>query len=141
ASADPEARRDDFALAELGAGADVFYRQRENTPAGDVVYRLRVRERTPDRLVINLANANTVRQRGFKLFDPGEYQFMYVVARERDSTWTYYGLMRSAVPSNPLIGLVWAILDDGGPSYINRTVAQFRFVAGIATDTEPPAAP
>lgn len=141
ASTDPESRRDDFTPADLVAGAEVFYRQRENTPAGDVVYRLRVRERTPDRLVIDLANANTVRQRGFKLFDPGAYQFLYVVEREQRDTWTYYGLMRSAVPSNPLIGLVWAILDDGGPSYINRTVAQFRFVAGIATDTEPPAAP
>lgn len=133
-------RRGDFEVRELAAGTDAFFWQHENTPAGDVVYRMRVLELAPDRLMLALENANTVRQR-VKLFDPGEYQFLYAVEREAGDVWRYYALMRSAAPSNPLIALVWAVLDDGGPSYINRTVAQFRHIAGIPTDTEPPAAP
>ena len=136
-----DVRRKDFDVSELAGGEEAYYWQRENTPVGEVVYGMRVLQLSPDRMVLALENAHTVRQQRIKLFDPGGYQFLYFIEREANDVWRYYALMRSAAPSNPLIALIWPLLGDGTPSYINRTVAQFRYIAGIRTDTEPPAAP
>ena len=136
-----DVRRGDFDVSELANGAEAYYWQHENTPVGKVVYGMRVLELSSDRMVLALENVHPVHQQRIKLFDPGGYQFLYFIEQEANNTWRYYALMRSAAPSNPLIALIWPLLGDGTPSYINRAVAQFRYIAGIRTDTEPPAAP
>jgi hypothetical protein len=140
-SADPADHRGDFRLDELAAGARVYLWQRENTPAGEVVYRMEVLARTPDHLLLTLENANELTARGIPLLDPGGWQVMYAVERETGDVWRYYALARSAVPDNPLVRLLWPLLADGEASYANRTAAMFRFHAGIPTDREPPLAP
>ena len=133
-AADRNARRDDFALSELGPGATALFFQDEETPAGALVYRLEVRERTADRLVVALANAERVRMLLVPLFDPGEYQFVYFFERESGEVWRYYALARAGGAWNPIVRL-------GSDSYINRAAALFRYLTGLALNQEPPAAP
>ena len=141
ASADPADGRGDFRLDELPAGARLYFWQRENTPAGEVIYRLDVVERTPDHLMLTLENANALTARGIRLLPPGGWQILYDVQREAGDVWRFYALIRSAVPDNPLVRLLWPLLADGQASYVNRAVAMYRYLAGISTDREPPAAP
>src|SRR3954453_3743244 len=51
AGPDAASRRSDFSVAEMRSGTDLYFAQHDNRSTGDVVYRLRVREVTPDRLV------------------------------------------------------------------------------------------
>ena len=140
ASTDSTDRRDDFTAEELTTGTEAHFWQVENTPASEVVYRMRVLERSPDGFSVSMQNVNTLRQRMVKLLDPGGYQFLYVLTRESGEIWRYYSLMRASAPTNSLVSLIWPLLVEGGPSYINRTVAQFRYFSGIVTDQDPPAA-
>ncbi|WP_153041608.1 DUF6675 family protein [Solemya velesiana gill symbiont] len=131
---DGSLKRDDFDPAELIPGEDLFIWQKENTFAGKVMYRLRVKERSESRLVIEAENTQTVWFFIFPILDPGEYQFIYFLEQESDETWRYYSLMRMSSGWNPY--------EEGYEEhYINRAVALFRYVAGIPADQEPPAAP
>ena len=127
-------RRDDFSLRELTAGKRFHYWQTENSPANDVVYRVDVRARTGDRLTLAFENATPVSILLFPLFDVGEYQFVYFLEREEGDLWRYYSLLRTA-------DSVGVSGKDHEASFINRAVAVFRYVAGIAGDSAPPAAP
>ncbi len=131
---DGERRRADFSLAEMPAGKHLFFRQIENTPAGDVVYRIRIVERTPERLVIAVENTGSISWLLLPLFDPGGHQFLYYLEREEGDRWRYYSLARARVKwSFAFLGAV--------QSYINRAVAVYRHLTGIPTDREPPPAP
>jgi hypothetical protein len=126
--------RPDFSVAELLSGQDLYFFQRENTPAGGLIYRMRMREHGTDRLALEIENAEAVRFLGMELFAPGAYQFLYFLEREAPGTWRYYGLMRTGPASRLLLRGYEA-------SYVNRMVAIYRHLAGIPTDREPPAAP
>jgi hypothetical protein len=130
---DPAGLRGDFTAAELRPSATLFFRQQENTPAGDVIYRLTVHERNADRLVVTTENALPVRFLLLPLFGPGDYQTLFVIEREDEGHWRYYSLLRVA-------GSFETMLRDHAASYINRAVAIFRHIAGLPTDAEPPAA-
>ncbi len=126
-------RRPDFAPAELTAGSTLFFAQTDNRSSGEVVYRLLIRELSPDRLVISTENVTAVRELFLTLFDPGELQSIYVLERGSTGVWTYYSLSRTSPDAS--------LLASGhAASYLNRAVALFRYVAGIPTDQEPPAA-
>ena len=111
-SSNMEDTRDDFSPEELTFGSKIFFWQKENTPAGNVVYEMTIIFSSPDRITLSTKNANTIKNRRLKLLNPGEYQFYYFIERENESIWRYYSLMRSAAPSNPLINLVWPMLND-----------------------------
>lgn len=129
-----EARRADFSLAEMQVGRRLYFRQIENTPAGDVVYGIRIAERAPGRLVVAVENAGPISWLLLPLFDPGGHQFLYYFEREAPGRWRYYSLARARLKwSFPFLGPV--------ESYINRAVAVFRHLTGIPTDREPPPAP
>ena len=67
------------------------------------------------------------------LFHPGEMQSIYYLDRESEDVWRYYGMARTGKNASSLtIG--------HEASWINRSVAFYRHVAGIPTDQEPPAA-
>lgn len=133
-SPDPNDIRGDFTDAELVPGQDHFLWQHENTPAGKLVYRLNVLERDDIRAILALENTEALTYLFVTVFNAGEYQFLYFFDRESDDTWRYYSLVRVGASFNPLVR-------QGGPSYINRSVAMFRHFAGIPTDLEPPVAP
>jgi Family of unknown function (DUF6675) len=126
-------RRPDFAPAEMTAGTTLFFAQSDNRSSGEVVYRLLIRERRPNRLVIATENVTAVRKLILTLFAPGELQSTSFLERRSPGVWTYYSLSRTSPDANPLAR-------GHAASYLNRAVALFRYVAGIPTDQEPPVA-
>ncbi|MES9937936.1 MAG: DUF6675 family protein [Sedimenticola sp.] len=134
AGRDRTLKRGDFSLDELIPGQELYMWQKENTFAGKVLYRMRVKERSDRHIVVEAENIETVWFFIFPILDPGEYQFAYFLERESDGVWRYYSLMR--------MGSSWNPYEEGYEDhYINRAVALFRYLAGIPTDLEPPAAP
>lgn len=126
--------RPDFRVAEMVGGADLFFALDDNRSTGDVIYRLRVREIGPDRLVVEAENASPVRYLMFPLAGPGDLRFLYFIERWSTTEWGYYSLMGIGTGASRLtIGYQ--------ASYVNRAVALFRHLAGLPTDREPPAAP
>jgi hypothetical protein len=130
---DASRRRDDFGAAQVVAGRTLYYAQSDNRTAGQTVYRDRVVAAEPDRLMIANENVAPLKKMLVTLFEPGEMQTVYIVERRAPGIWGFYSLTRVRMAS--------ILLPTGSDaSYINRSVALFRHVAGIPTDKEPPAA-
>ena len=125
--------RADFTASELASGRDFYMLQRDNRSASDVIYRMRVRESSVDHLVIETQNVTAVRWWGMTLFKPGALRTAYFLDMRAPNTWSYYALTKIADGS-------W-LVSGHEKSYINRVVALYRHLAGIPTDSEPPAAP
>jgi hypothetical protein len=128
---DPARRRPDFTPAEMAEGSSLYFVQADSRSSGEVVYRMRVLEKRPDRLVLAIANATPVRFLLLTLFAPGDLQSTFFLERlSASGTWGYYGLW--GIRTN-------ALTSGHEASSINRAVAMFRHLAGIPTDQEPPA--
>jgi len=126
-------RREDFSPGEMTEGKILYYQQEDNL-SGNAIYRLRIRSAAPDRLVFDTENTGTVRYLLMPIFRPGEMQSIYFLDRESQDVWRYYSISRT--------GRNASLLTAGSEaSSINRAVAFFRYLAGIPTDKEPPAAP
>jgi hypothetical protein len=124
-------RRADFAPAEMTRGADLYFAQEDSRSSGEVVYRMRVLEKGPDRVTITVENVTSVRFLLVPLFAPGDVRCTSYLERLSPGVWGYYGL--------------WGILAGAQTSgheasSVNRALAFYRHVAGIPTDQEPPAA-
>jgi hypothetical protein len=129
--ADPARRRPDFAPAELAEGSSLYFVQADSRSSRQVVYRMRVLEKQPDRLVVAVDNATPVRLLLLTLFAPGDLQSTFFLERLSGAdVWSYYGLW--GVRTN-------ALTSGHEGSSVNRAVAMFRHIAGIPTDQEPPA--
>lgn len=128
-----EARRDDFSMTELGIGSIVHLWQREAYLPKALEMEMRVLERSPNRLVITMANTAPVKWMFSRIIESGDYEFYYLLEREDASTWRYYNVTRLVGG-----GMAMAFLPD--ESFVNRAVAIFRYISGYATDTEPPVA-
>jgi hypothetical protein len=131
---DAERRRADFGITDLVVGRDLFIAQNDNRSSGTVIYRMRVLEVRPERLVIQTENVTAVRKWLLQLFGPGDIQAVYFLERSSPDVWGYYSLTRTDAGSKLLSGRHEA-------SYVNRAVALYRHFAGIPTDRDPPAAP
>jgi hypothetical protein len=130
---DPKSRRRDFSAAELGKGADLYYWE-DDVRTGPAVYRLRVLENTPERFVISSDNVTPIRRFFFTLFRPGALQSVLIVQRVSPGVFGVFVLSRSGMGASMLTG-------GHDDSYVNRAAALYRWLAGIKTDQEPPAAP
>jgi hypothetical protein len=130
----PLARRGDFSPEELLAGERYYLWQSENGPAGAMLYEGRVLRPGPGRLRLDVQNALPVRRLGITLIEAGAHRLRLELDHERGDEWRYYHLQRTR-----------SELSLGAPapraSLVNRAVALFRHLAGLPTDTEPPAAP
>jgi len=113
---------------------DLYFAHDDNRTSGEVIYRLRVRELTPSRLVVATENISPVRKLMLTLVDPGGLQSIHYLDREAPGIWRYYGLARTAEDLTSLLGV-----PEG--SYVNRAVALYRHLIGIPTDRDPPLAP
>jgi hypothetical protein len=131
---DQQSRRIDFSLYELRPDRDLYFWQGGSSRLETGVRRLQILDRQADRLVFDVENISPVRLFFVTLFKPGDLQVHYAITRESATTWRYYSLFRASGSDNPLVA-------HYKHSYINRTVAMFRYLAGIPTDREPPAAP
>jgi hypothetical protein len=124
-------RRKDFSLDETVEGRDLYMQQEDNL-IGKAVYRIRIATASADRLVVATENNSTIRYLGIPLFPPGELQSICFLERESNTVWRYYSVAR--------MGKQVSLLTSGhDASLINRAVASYRYLAGIPTDTEPPA--
>lgn len=126
-------RREDFSPGEMTEGNSLYYRQEDNL-SGKVIYRLRIRSASPDRLVFDTENIGAVRYLRMPIFRPGDMQSITFLDRESQDVWGYYSLMRTGKNASRLTA-------GSEASSINRAVAFYRYLAGIPTDKEPPAAP
>ena len=111
-------QRPDFRIDEMIGGADLYFAQNDNRSTGDVVYRLRVREIDPDRLVVETENVSAVRYLLLPLASPGDLQALYFLERQTSNEWDYYSLARTGASTSSLIG-------GHEASYVNRAVASF----------------
>jgi hypothetical protein len=124
-------RRSDFARAEMKSDKDLYFLQDDSSSSGPVVYRLRVLEVHPTRLVVEFENVSSVRRFLFTLFHPGDLQFVYILETYSPGLWGLYSLLR--------IGRGASSLTSGHQaSYVSRAVAFYRYLAGIPTDQNPP---
>jgi hypothetical protein len=125
-------RRQDFTLDEIVEGRSLYVQQEDNL-LGKAVYRIRILSATGDRLVVATENSSAIRYLGLTLFAAGELQSICFLERESNSVWRYYSVAR--------MGKQVSLLTAGhDASLINRAVASYRFIAGIPTSQEPPAA-
>ncbi len=129
---DPESRerRDDFSPDELRPGSDLHLYQDPGGPVGGAVYRMRIRERGQDRLEVAIENVTSARAMGLFPLRPGTLRFAYVLERlPEEDVWGYYALL----------GL--ATTPDSARTYVNRSAALFRHLAGIPPEQTPPVWP
>jgi hypothetical protein len=130
---DGEVARADFAPEELVSGSTVYMLADQNDPLGDIVQSLHVRDRTADRLVVELANVSSGRMALMEVLPVGAGRTLLHMEREAGEVWTFYTLINVAdrVPD---------VLTPPRGSWVNRAAALYRWFAGIPTDQEPPAA-
>ena len=121
---DPKRIRPDFTTAELEVKKNLYFMELDNRSSSPVVYRLRVQELTPDRLVVEIENASPIRFFMLKLFDPGEVRSVYLFNKISDGTWGYYNLL--SVNS----GIMGSLVSSHSSSLINRAVALYRYLTG-----------
>ncbi len=128
-----ESRCGDFSPDDMAEGRPLYFRQQDNV-FGKVTYLMRVRSCSPDRLVFETENVSAAKNMLVCLFNPGEIRSVVFLERESNDVWRYYCVLRTGRGANPLTA-------GHAASYINRVVAFYRYLAGIPTDREPPAAP
>jgi hypothetical protein len=125
-------KRSDFTAAELTAGQDLYFAERDNRSSTPVIYRMRIRDVTPQSFVVETENLTPVRYLMMQVYRAGDLHTSIYVRRATDNAWNYYSLNEIVSESR--------LFAAGDKSYVNRAVAFFRLFAGIPTDREPPAA-
>lgn len=125
-------RRENFAPKELKEGK-VFYFEQADNLSGKAIYRMHIAEASADRLVVDVENVSTMRYFYLPIVHPGEMQTIYFLDRESENVWRYYSIVRIGKNANRLMA-------GNEPSAVNRAVAFYRYLVGIPTDQEPPAA-
>lgn len=130
---EPGARRGDFAPAELRQGGTLYYSQSDGRASGATVYRLRVRASGADQAVVEMENVTPIRYRFITLFDRGSLQVVMYIRKLRPGLWGAYTATRVGEGASS-----FAVGREA--SYVNRTAALYRLVAGIPSDAEPPPA-
>lgn len=132
AGPDGARHRQDFSLPELAQGSELYYQQSDNT-TGKATYRMRIVSVSPDRLIFETENITAMRYLLVPIFPPHELQSIYFLERESPEVWRYYSMARTGKNANGLA-------TGHDTSTINRAMAFFRYLTGIPTDQEPPAA-
>jgi hypothetical protein len=128
----PGQRRKDFTPGEMKEGNLIYFEQVDNL-SGKAIYRMHIAKASVDRLVIEVENVSTMRYHLIPILRPGEMQSIYFLDRESDDVWRYYGIVRTTKSANRLLA-------GNESSAVNRAAAFYRYLVGIPTDQEPPAA-
>jgi len=130
---DPQQRRPDFTPEEMHAGARLYTVYDDDQSPGLVVIEIEIREAGPDGFLTVARNVTDLRLMGMSIAGPGDLAAMTWVRRVGPDTFEYYALNAMA-----LNRLAAAMMSDS--AHVNRAVASYRYLAGIATDRDPPAA-
>ena len=124
-SPDPAWRRPDFSPDELTAGAELHFAQGERRLKELVVHRLRVLERTADRVVIETANVSAVRALFVTLFPPGCLRATWFLDRRAPGVWSVYGISGTGESASLLA-------PHHEASYVNRAAALYGYLIGAS---------
>jgi hypothetical protein len=116
----------------MKAGKTLYFERTDNL-TGKGIYRMRIAEASANRLVLDVENVSTMRYFFIPVLHPGEMQSIYFLDREPENVWRLYSMMRTGKSANRLIA-------GNESSAINRSVAFYRWLVGIPTGQEPPAA-
>jgi hypothetical protein len=130
AGPDADQRRGDFSAEELAGGRILYFFQDDNGPGHGAVYRLRVREVAPDRLILETQNVGTIRVLLAPLFKPGELRALYVLERDARDIWSFYSLTGTTAGASPLAR-------GHDASYVNRALALYGYIAGVEACSAP----
>jgi hypothetical protein len=130
---DIKKRRADFSPSEVVQGANLYY-QEDDSRVGEMLYRLSVRERNAERVVIATENLSAAKYLFVTVSGPGTLQSVMTLQRVAPGIWGAYFLSRLGERPSRL-------LPTPERSFVNRAVAAYRHIAGIPTDQEPPAEP
>ena len=133
-SDDPDARRPDFSADELVPGNVLHFFRDPNSLLGAAVFRMVVLERGADRAVLKVENSSPIRLFRVPVVVPGEQELVVFLERESENVWRFYSLTRTRTGA----AIAWRARQRM-PSFVNRAVAEYRHLAGIPTDDEPPA--
>jgi hypothetical protein len=125
-------RRKDFEPSDMNENKVLYFEQVDNL-SGKAIYRMHIAEASADRLVFDVENVSTMRYHFIPILHPGEMQSIYFLDRESDSVWRFYSIVRTGKNANGLIA-------GNESSSVNRAVAFYRYLIGVPTDQEPPAA-
>jgi hypothetical protein len=130
--------RADFSAVELRAEREIYFYQDDAGLAGGVIYRMRLLEAQPRRLVLAVENVSAVKMLFMTLFAPRALQLVYFLdlLAPDEGIWGYYSLTRGTVSD---VGRLLA--ERQTAAFLNRAAAVYRHIAGIPTDQEPPVAP
>jgi hypothetical protein len=124
--------RGNFTPDEMKAGKVLYFEQFDNL-TGKAIYRMHIAEVSANRLVFDVENVSTMRYFYIPFLHPGEMQSIYFLDRESENVWRLYSMVRTGKNANRLIM-------GNESSAINRAVASYRWLVGIPTGQEPPAA-
>lgn len=139
--ADPARRGPDFSPSKLVTGAQLYYWENDSR-TGKGIYRMTVRERADDHVVIATENLTPI---AFALYGislamskPGQTQNELFLTRTSPDVWAVFILVRLGDGSVPWF-LPRSKEEALDKSLANHAVATFRRIAGIPTNLEPPA--
>ena len=128
---DVKLKREDYTVAELAKGEPVFLQILESR-LDNIVYRMEVVERSPDKLTVSLENAVALRVLGIPMMKEGAGQFLFAFERESGDVWRSYVLVRVG-------SLMNVLARPPMDQYANRAVALYRYFAGLpGRDPMPP---
>ncbi len=129
-SASPRA---DYSLTEVSAHKDLYYRIIDARSKHAALYKLRLRQSGPGRVVVETSNVDPITQWGITLFASGGLQTIYFFGERSAGVWAYYSITR-VIPAT--------LLAEGHEkSLVNRAVALYRHYMRLPTDAAPPSAP
>jgi hypothetical protein len=128
----PSAVRGDFSADEFHTGSELYFLSADNRMQKDMVTKVRAVELGPNRIVLEMTNVAPLRWLAFTVVAAGDLQTLYFLDRESAVSWRFYSVTR--VLNGGVLSRIVT-----GPSYVNRAVAMFRHIAGIASDRDPPA--
>ena len=130
---DAGARWHDPTSVELVPGRESYYAEQPEL-GSRAVWRLRVLERTSERMVLATENVTSIRLAVVTIFEPGALQIASVLQRDGEGAWDLYEITRAGAGSSSFV-------TGYGSSYLNRLEAMRRYLAGLPTDRDPPVAP
>lgn len=108
--------------------------QKENSIASGMVLEGQFNHLSTHKIVFEQVNLSPSHVLWSKVLAPREFETTYFLEKESAVVWRYYSLTRFGAVERPL--------SDGQlASVINRSVAIYRYLAGVSQDREPPAAP
>jgi hypothetical protein len=117
-------KRPDFTLAEMKSGKELYFAQKDNRAAGDVIYRMQVKEMSATRLVVAVDNVSPVERFMLTLFNPGGLRSLQFLERQGPDVWSYYGLAWAGETTAARLAVPEA-------SYVNRAKALYAHFAGL----------